>query len=133
MKRRHLLRRRHGHSLASDKTRWDKLHADYAKAYQASRDNEIALRVKYGDGNWRMWCSRGEKTRTEKLEARRDKIGDKIVDLLVRISPRGEAWLSGAPAFWIRGDLTWEDAIRPKNEPLSVVVPAPWGADRGLT
>ena len=79
------------------------------------------------------WLSAGQKTRLERLRDASDKVGDKIVDLLVKISPRGEAWLSGAPAYWLRDKLTWEDAIRPTDETLSVEVPAPWGSRSGLT
>ena len=118
--------------LASDRTRWDALHASYATAIEAVRNMQISLRVKYGDSNWRTWSSRGDRNKLEKLEERANKIGDKIVELLVRISPRGEAWLSGGPAWWIREKLTWEDAVRPVNEALSVEVPAPFGATHGL-
>lgn len=130
--RRHALRRRYGHASQADKVRWDKLHVDYEKKYEAARAFEIELRVKYGDRNWRTWAGRGDRTKLERLEAARDKVGDKIVDLLYKISPRGEAWATGAPAWWIRSKLTWEDATRPTGEPLSVVVPAPYGATEGL-
>lgn len=119
----------------ADSRRWDDLHASYATARAAVKDYESSLRPKYGysDPNWRSWITRTERAKFERLEARADRIGDKIVNLIVQISPRGEAWLSGAPAWWIRERLTWEDAIRPTDEPLSVEVPAPWGANRGLT
>lgn len=126
------LRRRYGRATAGDKARWDKLHADYEKKYEAARALQIQLRIKYGEGNWRQWASRGDKTKLERLEAASDKAGDKIVDMLVKISPRGEAWLSGVPAWWIRSKLTWEDATRPANEPLSAETPAAWGAREGL-
>ena len=118
--------------LASDRQRWDALHASYATAIEAARKMQIDQRVKYGDSNWRTWASRGDRNKLEKLEERANKIGDKIVELLVRISPRGEAWLSGGPAWWIREKLTWEDAVRPVGEALSVEVPAPYGAAHGL-
>jgi hypothetical protein len=121
-------------ATAADKRRWDDLHASYATAREAARAYESQLRSRYGysDSRWRSWITRTERTKLERLEARADKIGDKIVDLLVRISPRGEAWLTGAPAWWIREKLTWEDAIRPASEPMSVVVPAPYGSTEGL-
>lgn len=62
-----------------------------------------------------------------------DDAGDQIVDLLVRVSPRGETWLSGVPTWWIREKLTWEDAVRPAGEALSVDVPLAYGATRALT
>lgn len=122
-------------ATAVDRRRWDDLRASYATARAAVKDYESSLRPKYGysDSNWRSWITKTERSKFERLEARANKIGDKIVALLVQISPRGEAWLSGAPAWWIRERLTWDDAVRPINEPLSVEVPAPWGANRGLT
>ena len=136
MTSRHTLRRRYGGSRApktADKQRWDSLRASFITADEAARAQEIAMRVKYGDGNFRRWASRGEQSKLEKLEERRSKIGDKLFQLLLEVSPRGEAWRSGAPVFWIYRTLSWEDATRPTNEPLSVVVPAPFGANRGIT
>lgn len=132
---RRALRRRYGHSRASDKARWDSLHAVYATKREAARAYESDLRSRYGggDSHWRSWITRGERAKLERLEAAADKVGDKIVELLLRVSPRGDAWYTGAPAWWIREKLTWEDATRPKDEPLSVEVPAPYGATRGLT
>ena len=130
------LRRRYGRSAAktaANKARWDVLRASFIVADEAARAQEIAMRVKWGDASWRNWASRGEQTKLEKLEERRSKIGDKIFELLLKVSPRGEAWRTGAPVFWIYHDLTWEDATRPTSEPLSVVVPAPYGANRGIT
>jgi hypothetical protein len=40
--------------------------------------------------------------------------------------------MSGVPAHWIRSELTWEDAIRPKTEPLSVTPPTAWGHSRPI-
>jgi len=120
---------------AADRRRWNELHAAYEAARAATRDYESQLRsgrYGWGDPSWRSWITKTERGKLERLEARADTIGDKIVDLLVRISPRGEAWLTGAPAWWIRERLTWEDAVRPADEPLSVVVPAPYGRTEGL-
>jgi len=120
---------------ATDRRRWDELHASYATKREAARGYERQLSLEYGgshDQNWRMWVPRSKRERLERLEAAADRVGDKIVELLVRVSPRGEAWLTGAPAWWIRERLTWEDAVRPVGEPLSVEVPAPYGATRGL-
>jgi len=126
--------RRYGRSAAkmsANKARWDALRASFLVADEAARAQEIAMRVKWGDAGWRNWASKGEKSKLERLEDRRDKIGGKLFDLLQKVSPRD--WSSGAPVFWIYRDLTWEDATRPANEPLSVVVPAPYGANRGIT
>ena len=114
---------------AADKKRWDDLHAAYAKADQARLDYEVELGAKYGHHFDRTWLSPGQRNKLDKLRERRDKIGEQIIDLIVRVSPRGDTWLHGVPSFWLREELTWEDVIRPKDEPLSVVVPgayAPW-------
>lgn len=121
-------------SPASDRRRWDELHAAHALARTAVDDYEGQLAPKYGwSQSWRSWITKTERDKLDRLEARRDKVGDKIVDLLVRVSPRGEAWLSGVPAWWIKEKLTWEDAVRPTNEPLSVEVPTSWGNTQRLT
>jgi hypothetical protein len=119
---------------AADRRRWDDLHASYATARAAADEYRSSLQARYGysDPRWQNWITRAERAKLERFEGRADKIGDKIIDLLVRISPRGEAWLTGAPAWWIREKLTWEDAIRPAEEPLSVVAPAPYGSTEGL-
>lgn len=116
---------------ASDKKRWDDLHAKLAAANAVQLAYEIELGAKYGHNFSPSWLSKGQKTKLDALRAKKDKIGDKIIDLLVQVSPRGDTWLSGVPAWWLREKLTWEDAIRPTNETLSVVVPGSWGTPDG--
>jgi hypothetical protein len=116
---------------ASDKKRWDDLHAAYTQASEVELAYEIELGAKYGHNFQSQWLSKGQKAKLEKLRAAKDKIGDKIVDLLVRVSPRGDTWLSGVPSWWIQSKLTWEDAIRPVGETLSVVVPGAYGSRDG--
>ena len=121
-------------SPAADHRRWDELHAAHAVARTAVHDYDRQLGPKYGwSQSWRSWITKTERDKLDRLEAKRDKIGDKIVELLVRVSPRGEAWLSGVPTWWIKEKLTWEDAVRPVDEPLSVEVPLSWGNTRRLT
>ena len=112
---------------ATAKARWDALRAAYLTADEVASALRRTLELKYGSSNVR-WASTGERNRLDKLTERRDKIGNKITELLVKISPRGEAWLSGVPAHWIYGKLTWEDAVRPVGEQLSVEPPLSWGA-----
>jgi antitoxin (DNA-binding transcriptional repressor) of toxin-antitoxin stability system len=123
-------------SPATDQRRWDELHAAYELARAVADAYEIPLSVRYGgasDSSWRSWITKTERDKLDRLRAKVDRIGDKIVELLVRISPRGEAWLSGVPVWWLRERLTWEDAVRPAGEPLSVEVPMAWGATQRLT
>ncbi len=129
----HLAEGRPSRPRAADKKRWETLRASFLAAHEAADDLEIEMRVKYGDQNWRTWSGRGERARLERLEEKASKLGDKLFELLLRVSPRGEAWRTGAPVYWIYSKLSWDDAVRPVTEPLSVVVPAPYGADRGLT
>jgi hypothetical protein len=117
-------------ATAADKKKWDTLHAAYAKAREAESEYDRRLHSKYGRYE-SSWLTRTERAKIDALSDRSDKIGDKIVDLLVKISPRGDRWLSGVPSWWIREKLTWEDAIRPIDEPLSVVVPGSYGVPDG--
>lgn len=118
-------------ATAADKTKWDKLHADLEKAYEAKDAHERQLGAKYGHHFQLPWLGSGERKKLEQLQGRVSKTRDKIIDLLIKISPRGERWLSGAPSYWIARELTWEDAIRPAGEPLSVVVPGAYGYPDG--
>jgi hypothetical protein len=120
-------------ATAADKKRWDKLHDDLVQADAAKSDFASNLRVKYGDAvirpSNRHWMSRTERTKLEKLEARVEKAHGRIYELVQRISPRD--WGHGVPGHWVTRNLTWEDAIRPANEPLSVVVPGSYGYPDG--
>lgn len=110
------------------KKRFDALREKYLAAHEAARNEAITQSVKYGsEREARSWASRGEKSRLEKLENRRNKIGDAIIDLIVSESPRGESWKSGVPSHWLKEKLSWEDIVRPENEPLSTVPPAAYG------
>jgi hypothetical protein len=113
-------------ATSSDKKRWDDLHAAYAKAEDAESAYGLSFVSKYGSQYERSWLTRGQQKKLEDLRDRKDKIGDKIFELVERVSPRD--WSHGVPAHWIRRDLTWEDAIRPKSEPLSVVPPLSYGS-----
>jgi len=116
-------------SLATDKKRWDDLHAAYAKAQDALSEYDRQLHSHYGRYE-KSWLKAAQRKKLESLQDRVDKTGDKIVELIKKISPRD--WMSGVPAYWIRSELTWEDAIRPKGEPLSVTPPTAWGHDRPI-
>ena len=112
---------------ASEK-RFRDLRAKYEAAYRAARDEQVNQAVKYGsEREARSWASRGDKVRLEKLEAKRNRVGDAIVEVIVKASPRGESWRSGVPVFWLQSELPWEDVVRPAHEPLSKLPPPAWG------
>lgn len=118
-------------SLAADKKRWDALHADLDAKSEALLKYEIELGGKYGHNFQRSWLSSAQRNKLEKLRDAQDKIGDKVFDLVLKVSPRGEKWRSGVPMWWVRRELTWEDAIKPESEELSVVVPGAYGYQDG--
>jgi hypothetical protein len=114
---------------AADEKRFRELRARYELAYRAAQDESIRQSIKYGgDSNARSWASRGDKTKLEGLYKKQNKVGDAIVGLIVKASPRGETWLSGAPSHWLQSKLPWEDVVRPAHEPLSALPPPAWGS-----
>lgn len=115
----------------ADRKKWDSLHVAQAKAQAAESEFDLALARKYHASYQDSWLTRPQRDKKERLREKRREIESKIIDLLVKISPRGDRWLSGAPAHWLATELTWEDAIRPANEPLSVVVPGSYGSPDG--
>lgn len=115
-------------ATAADKKRWDKLHADLEKAYAAREDYKSELSVKMGRFE-RNWLSAAQQKKYDALDQRYQKIDRKIFDMINELSPRN--WMSGAPAWWVVRKLTWEDMIRPVDEPLSVVVPGAAGYPDG--
>jgi len=120
--------KRKSHMAGKAKTRFDSLRAAYLAADRAASDELITQSVKYGgDRNARSYAGRGEKSRLEKLEKKREKIGDAIIDLIIKESPRGETWLSGVPTMYLRRDLPWEDIVRGKGEPLTILPPSAYG------
>jgi hypothetical protein len=115
----------------ADKKKWDSLHVAQAKAQAAESAYDLALAQKYHMSYQDSWLTHAQRDKKDRLREKRREIESKILDLLVEISPRGDRWLHGAPAHWLATELTWEDAIRPANEPLSVVVPGSWGSPDG--
>ena len=115
-------------STCASKKRFDALRNRYEVAYKKVQDVEIAQACKYGDiRTARSWASGGEKVQLEKVYRARDKIGRAIVELIVKVSPRGEKWLSGCPTHYLYRKLPWEDVVRPTHEHLSALPPPAWG------
>lgn len=114
-------------ATAADKKKWDSLHAAWAKARAAEDELTTKFVRKYSGSYQDSWLTRAERTKKDKLRDKRSEIETKIFEHVVKISPRGERWKTGVPSHWVVTQLTWEDAVRPANEPLSVVVPGAWG------
>lgn len=108
---------------------FEKAQAAFRAASDKRRALSIELAVKYGSGNER-WASRGEKTRLDKLMAAQSRAGDRVMKILDAVSPRN--WHSGVPWHWVNEELTWEDAVRPIDQPLSVTPPLAFGASQPM-
>jgi hypothetical protein len=104
---------------------WHKLRSDYLEAERAYDDLDNELSYKYGSKHGHEWASRIERKKLDQLRKRKDRIGEKMFAILDKVSPRD--WHHGVPAHWIYSKLSWEDAIRPANEPLSVAPPTAYG------
>lgn len=101
---------------------WLKLRQQYLELDAKTREIQRALAIKYGDI---MWASAADKKKLDALRARERKIEEKMLEILDAVSPRN--WQSGAPSHWIYTKLTWQDATRPLNQPLSVTPPLAYG------
>lgn len=101
---------------------WNKLRADYLEADRAYDALDIDLSVKYGK---REWASRTEQKKLDQLRKRKARVCEKMFAVLDKVATRD--WHHGVPAYWVCEKLSWEDAIRPANEPLSVTPPTVYG------
>lgn len=99
----------------------------------AKQDRWKTLRAECEHKHGRTWNAPiGAQKKIEAAAEQERKAADRFFDLLREISPRN--WYSGgAPAHWVLRDLSFEDAIRPLTEPLSVVPPLSYGAHRPMT
>lgn len=106
--------------------RFTALRVRYLEKRDARDAFEREIRWKYGDGWSDAWIGRGERTKLERLRAAADKAASAFYDYLTVISPRD--WSYGVPTCWIYESLTYEDAVRPANESLSMVPPLSYGS-----
>ena len=110
----------------TQRARFDELRARYL-AQQAKRSaHDDAMRGKYGGDYRTTWLTTGEAKKETKLREASDAAQNAFIDYLTEISPR--YWKSGVPVHWLCEELTYEDAIRPVDQPLSVVPPLAYGA-----
>ena len=112
-------------SRAPTAEQWNKLRADYLEADRAYHALDNELSYKYGSKHGYEWASTTERKKLEQLRKRKDRVGEKMFAILEKVSPRD--WAHGVPAHWIYEKLSWEDAVRPANEPLSVTTPTAYG------
>lgn len=112
--------------------RFATLRAKYIEKRDARNTFEREIRWKYGDNRWSTaWIGRDERTKLERLRSAADKAASAFYDYLAEISPRD--WSYGVPVHWLYESLTYEDAIRPTTESLSVVPPLSHGATEHRT
>lgn len=108
------------------RARFAELRNKYFEA-KVKRDlQDGTLRSKYGAEYQASWLKAGERKLKERLQAALDRAGEKLTDFIATFSPRD--WHHGVPVVWVREDLTFEDAARPANEPLSVRPPLSYGS-----
>lgn len=109
----------------SPRERFEALRARYLAAQARRADHEAVLRQKYGPGVQDSWMRSPEARRRERLREGEDRARRKFFDHLQAVSPRD--WSAGVPYHWLCEKLTFEDAVRPANEALSVVPPLAYG------
>lgn len=112
------------------RAKFDGLRARYAELTRKRDAHDDAMRAKYGSGYSESWLKRSEALVLAKLRNAREVVGDKLFEHVQAISPRD--WSRGVPMYWVLMDLTYEDAVRPLGEPLSVVPPMSYGATEAM-
>jgi hypothetical protein len=118
-------------SAGASRERFDALRAKYLAARAALSDHDSSMRVKYGSRAETSWLSVGERKKLEALRAKVGKVGDAFVAYVASISPRD--WSYGVPVSWLYEDLSFDDAVRPLSEKLSVKPPLSYGATEHRT
>lgn len=108
---------------AKARERFTHLQTKAQQAVEALRAYAIDLRVKYGDGYYRGWCSRAEQRKYDQLTAAESKASDRFFAYLDTIATR--QFRSGVPAHWIVEELTYDDATT--RAAMSTVPPAAYG------
>lgn len=111
--------------------RFDALRAKYLAAKAKLDEVSASLTTKYGSDYHDAWLKAGERTARQKARDAAEKAGDALTEHVATFSPRD--WSYGVPQSWVRESLTYEDAVRPVGEPLSVVPPLSWGATKPRT
>lgn len=110
-------------------SRFEALRRRYAGHREAQFDYEIQLTVKYGKLD-RSWLSGAERNKLDRLSRAVDRAGEALFAHIQAISPHD--WSYGVPVAWILTELTYEDAVRPVGEKLSVAPPLSYGATEAM-
>jgi hypothetical protein len=109
---------------ASDREKFEKLRAKYLDIQNQMEQIRRDAHAKYGPSEL-TYASKAMKNKDAALRARQSKVSDEMYAILALVSPRD--WRSGVPLHWVLGQLTWEDAVRPTSEKLSVTPPLAYG------
>ena len=105
---------------------FDKLRARYLDRYGKWSEFHTAMRAKYGGDYRESWFTTTETRKDMKLREAMNAAQKAFIDYITEISPR--YWKSGVPVHWLCEKLTYEDAVRPVDQALSVVPPLAYGA-----
>ena len=111
-------------TTASHVREFSRLRGDYTRANKAYLDALSELERTYVAARN---APIGKQKKLEPLSRRQSKASDKFYDLLRKISPR--QWEQGVPTTWVLNKLSYEDAVRPANEPLQDFIPTAYGAE----
>lgn len=118
-------------SAAKQRERFDRLRARWLAAREKYQAIDRAASLRYGSSYQKSWLSAGDRTKQDRARDAMDKAGSAFFDHVQSISPRD--WSHGVPAHWIYEHLSYEDAVRPKSERLSVVPPLSYGATHPIS
>lgn len=114
-------------ATAAAQKKFEALRARYVAARAKRDDEEIRLGSKWGhQPGWKTNLRASDRGRLERLDAAVAREKDKFFANLEVISPRD--WTYGVPSHWVLEKLTFEDAVRPVSERLSVVPPLSYGS-----
>ena len=120
-----------GGAKADSRAKFDQLRSKYLAAYAKLHDHDVALRVRYGGNYEKPWLKASDRNALEREHAAVSRAGDAFFKHLQSISPRD--WSYGVPIHWLYEKLSYEDAVRPEGQRLSVVPPLAYGATHPRT
>lgn len=103
------------------RAKFESIRAAALKAMTARDEYRADLESRYQRVTW---ARPAEQKRYERLCAAYDRQSDRMFKLL-ETAPR--EWDRGIPSYWVVEKLSFDDAFRPKNEPLSVEPPRAFG------